>query len=948
MKFSKTLVQRGFIMLITLIGLSSISLRAQQQLMEELPKDPQLVTGTLPNGLTYFIRHNENPKNRADFYIAQKVGSILEEDSQSGLAHFLEHMAFNGTKNFPGKKLINYLQSIGVKFGADLNAYTSFDETVYNVSDAPVDKKGVVDSCLLIMHDWSSNISLEGKEIDAERGVIHEEWRTRDNGNLRVYVKNLKAALPNNKYADRMPIGSMDVVDNFPHQVLRDYYHKWYRPDLQAIIVVGDIDAKEVEKKLKEIFKDIPKPVNAAERIYTKVEPNKEPLAGVATDPEATNTSLLITYKIEAFPKEVKNTQMGILIDFLSSIIPNMINNRLKEIYNKPNQPILGAFSYHDNYFVAQTMDAINFKAIVKEGAWKDALKTMTAEIEKVKRYGFTEGEYKRATKDFMVEIKNAYNERDKRKNEAIANEYISHFTKGGPLCDIETLYNMYKQISEQFPLKAVNMVAQDIFKKTQGEGIFLSGPEKKDLSYPTKEQLLKTWTEYQKLPVEPYKDKLSDAKLMDKIPQAGKIEKEESGMFGSKIWTLSNGAKVIVKKTDFKKDEISMKAYRPLGIFSLPEKDIYNGKFFNSVVNRGGLGKYSDDDLDKILSGHIASVSCSLTNSGSNLSGETTNSDLETMMQLLYLNFTSKRYDNDAFLATKEKFISSLKMKEANPMSSISDSIQESLYPNNLYHKALKEKDFDKIDYKRIMDIQKEYFNGANGFTFFFIGSFDEAKLKEYVETYIASLPKGTAPKGKNKSDAYVRKGFYDNIFKKKLTNPLAVVFNLYSGSLDNNIENTMKLDILSEVLDQVYTKSIREEEGGTYSVSTFSRIDIDPKNQATLGIYFQTSPEKALTLNNIVKDELKDLATKGADKEMFDNVIKNMYKNHAQVQKENRYWLSNLQQYYIWNIDNVTNWEKTIKTITPKSIGDIANKLIQQKNCTKVILYTEGHTLK
>lgn len=912
--------------------------------IKPLPVDTALVTGTLSNGLTYFIYHNETPKNRADFYIAQRVGSILEEDSQSGLAHFLEHMAFNGTKNFPGKNLINYLQRIGVKFGADLNAYTSFDETVYTVMDAPTDKKGVVDSCLLIMHDWSNNISLEPKEIDAERGVIHEEWRTRDTGNLRVFTNRIKSAFPNNKYAIRMPIGSMDVIDNFKHQELRDYYHKWYRPDLQAIIVVGDVDAKAVEAKLIEIFKDVPKPVNPAKREYTTVEINKEPVVGVTTDPEATGTRVLVNFKCEPMSKELKATQMGIFQDYMIELLSNMVNARFEEIARKPNAPFLNAGAYYSQYMgIASTMEALNFEAISKDGGYKDAMKALVSEISRIRKYGFTKGEFTRATKNLMVLVKNQYNERNKRKNATIANDYVAYFTRGGRLCSVDTEYMIYESLSQQISLEMINAAVLELLPE-EGVGIFVSGPAKNDIKYPDEKELLSQWNEFLKAPVDPYKDEVSDAKLMDKTPKAGKIVKEEKGKFDTKVWTLSNGAKVVVKKTDFKEDEIMMRALRDNGIYSVSDMDIYNAKFFNMVINEGGLGKYSQDDLEKILSGKIASVDARLSNEYSEFSGKTTISDLETMMQLLYLNFTEKRKDNDAFIATKEKYISSLEMKESNPMASLSDSIVVALYGNDPRYNSLKKEDVSKVDYNRIMNMYKEYFSGADGFTFVFVGNYDEAKLKDYVQTYIASIPKGKYQKSKKLKVGKVRSGIYKNFYSKKLTNPMAVVFNYYSGKISYNHENIMAMNILSEIMDQVYIASLREDEGGTYGASTSGEIYDNPKDEANFSYYFQTNPEKALHLDNIADKQLNEVAQKGVDKSMYDKVIENLYKSHAQNIKENRYWMNNIVHYYKKGYDYVTDWDNVVKGMTTEKVKDIANTLLKQKNQIKIILYSEG----
>ena len=387
------------------------------QSIEKLPIDPAVKMGVLPNGLTYIIRKNSEPKGRANFYIAQKVGSILENEQQLGLAHFLEHMAFNGTKNFPGKNLISFLERIGCRFGADLNAYTAFDETVYTIMDAPTDMgKEVIDSCILILHDWSSNIELKGSEIDEERGVIHEEWRSRNNAGIRTLTALLPKIFPNNLYAHRMPIGSMDVVLNFNHSAIRDFYHKWYRPDLQGIIIVGDIDPAYVEGKIKEYFADIPAPKNPAERFYVQVEDNKEPLNALVTDKENTSTQVMVFYKHDVMPKELDGTLVNAMINYMNAVIGRIFNERFEAISKKPNAPFLAAGLSYDNYIVARTKDALSVFAVTKDGQSEEALKALAKEVRRVDQHGFLKSEYERAKKAVLKAYEDMYNERGKRR----------------------------------------------------------------------------------------------------------------------------------------------------------------------------------------------------------------------------------------------------------------------------------------------------------------------------------------------------------------------------------------------------------------------------------------------------------------------------------------------------------------------------------------------------
>ena len=536
--------------------------------MPPLPIDSAVRIGKLPNGLTYFIRHNAEPKERAEFYIVQRVGSMQEEDSQQGLAHFLEHIAFNGTKNFPGKGIDHFLESIGASFGRNINAYTSFDETVYTLMNIPVPRKSVVDSCVLILHDWSNFISLEDKEIDLERGVIEEEWRSRDNGDMRNMTKMLELAFPNNKYGQRMPIGKMEIVRNFPYQVLRDYYKKWYRPDQQALVIVGDVDVDYTEAQIKKIFADIPAPVNPAERVYTEVPDNETPIVGIAADPEATQNSINICFKQDVTPLGVRATLLGPVEDYIKGVIAQMANQRFSDLVKKPNAPFTSASMDMGDFIVAKTKDAVNFDASFKEGAWEPALKALTAEIVRIRKYGFNKSEYDRAKKDFLVSIKNLYNERDKRKNDAWANEYVQYFINGGYLMDIASYYQLMNGVVEEITVEQINAALTELIPE-KNVVVLMTSVEKPEVKLPSTSQLEAQFLSGMKQEVTPLKEEVSNQKLIDKLPMKGRIVKEEkNGKFGSTVWTLSNGTKVILKKTDYKDDEILLTGTRPGGSF--------------------------------------------------------------------------------------------------------------------------------------------------------------------------------------------------------------------------------------------------------------------------------------------------------------------------------------------------------------------------------------------
>ncbi len=672
------------------------AMTAFAQQMPPIPTDPNVRIGKLENGLTYYIRHNELPDNQADFYIAQKVGSILEEDNQRGLVHFLEHMCFNGTTHFPDNLLREYLETIGVKFGANLNAYTSVDETVYNISNVPVIRDGIVDSCLLILHDWANDLTLAPKEIDKERGVIHEEWRTRTGAMMRMYEKVFPAMYKDSKYAYRLPIGTMEVVDNFPYQALRDYYEKWYRPDQQGIVVVGDINVDSIEAKIKKLFSPIEMPANAAERTYFPVPDNDEPIITVAKDKEQQVPIVYLFHKHDVVPNDQKNNMGYLVMNYMVSSIESMLNSRLNELTQQANPPFIEAGVQDGDYLVAKTKGAFAAFAAAKEDGIILTTETLMREIERVRQFGFTASEYARAKADYLRGLESAYNERNKQRNASYVNEYVRHFIDNEPIPGIENEYAIMNQIVPNIPVEAVNQVMKQLITE---KNIVLSVfcPEKDGMKYPTEAELkavidkvkAEKLTAYvDKVSDEPlmkekpqagkvvkteqgvfgstilkavidkvkaekltaYVDKVSDEPLMKEKPQAGKVVKTEQGVFGSTILTLSNGVRVILKPTDFQADEVRMQAFSPGGTSLFNDKDVLQFALISQIASLGGLGNFNSVDLDKVLAGKMASASAMVNTYSEGLSGSCSPKDLETMLQLTYLRFTAPRMDQEAF----------------------------------------------------------------------------------------------------------------------------------------------------------------------------------------------------------------------------------------------------------------------------------------------------------
>lgn len=933
--------QKNLFWVFACIILGSLTSVWAQQELEPLPLDPNLRYGKLPNGLTYYIRHNELPKERADFYIAQNVGSILEEDNQRGLAHFLEHMAFNGSKNFPEKGMDRFTESVGMRMGENLNAYTSFDETVYMLHNVPVTRTEVIDSCLLILHDWSGFLSLTDSMIEKERPIIREEWRTGQDAQARLWEQQLPKIFPDSRYGNRIPIGTIDVIDYFKPEELRAYYHKWYRPDLQAVIVVGDIDVDAIEKKLKSMFADIPAPVNPAVRPGFEVPDTDTPLVSVATDKEASHLILYLFYKHDKMPRELEPTMMGMVKDYIQSVSSTMINERFEELTQQADPPFIYAEAGDGDYMVARTKGAWTVAAIAEEGKVEATLATMVKETERLRQYGFTISEYERARMNVLKAYETAYNERENQRSSSYVQEYVNHFTKGGYSPGIEMEYTLMNQIAPNIPVEQVNKYVQDMINEDNFV-ISLTGPEKEGMVYPTEEELLLAFFKARQEPVEPYLETVSDEPLMSDLPAPGEItEIMDDPRFEATLLTLGNGIKVVLKQTDFKKDEVRMTATSPGGSTLFGTEDIDNLKVFNDVIGLGGLGNFSATELSKKLAGKQVSCATSLGLDNESVNGSATPADLETLFQLIYLSFTAPRMDEEAYISFETRLKAQLQNLDLNPMVTFSDSLSIAIYMDDLRARRIQPGDFDKISYSRIMEMYKERFADASDFIFTFVGNIDAETIIPYIQQYLATLPSlKRIEKGYTAEVPAVRKGQYSNHFRMKQETPKASVAHVVSGRMDYNLKNIITATMLKQVLDLVYTEKIREDEGGTYGVRTSIRISPFPEGETILQVYFDTDPPKRAALNNIIRGELRRISQTGPRDEDFRKTVDNILKRQAENKQENAYWLNVLDNYYYRGIDAYTEYEAILKSITPADIRDFTKELLDQGNSIEVVM--------
>jgi zinc protease len=916
---------------LTLTLLAVLALSATM-LAQQVPFDQNVRRGKLENGLTYYIRHNEKPAQRANFYIAQKVGSILEEDDQQGLAHFLEHMAFNGTKNFPGKGLLNYMEHNGVKFGENVNAWTSIEQTVYMLTNVPTTNMNLVDSCILILHDWSSFISLEGEEIDKERGVILEEMRQGQSAQMRIYEKMLPEIYPNSPYGHRLPIGTEEVVSGFDHEALRAYYHKWYRPDLQGIIIIGDIDVNEVESHLKTIFEDIPAPVNPAERTRFQVADNTEPIVSICTDPEETNYNLSIYYKHDIVPFEQRDDVQYWLKGYLDQLVSTMYNNRMEELTQKANPPFIFGYGYYGTFFVSDTKEAWTGLAYAKDKDGIDeAMNAIVAENKRMQQYGFTASEYERAKADLMKRIENQYDERDKQETARYFYPILNHFLTNEPLLGIENEYMLLSQVLPMLPVEIINEYAKELIRE-DNIVITLTAPEKEGEVLPSKADLLAMFEKANKVEVEPYKETVSNEPLIATLPPKGAIEsKKHDDTFDATVLTLKNGVKVIYKPTTFKDDEILMSAYSFGGYSTMDQSDPYTLQQINELVELGGVGNFSAIDLPKVLAGKKANVTPNIGNFTEGMSGNCSVKDLETMMQLTYLYFNSPRSDEEAYQSYITRTKSMLANIESNPDVAFSDNLIFALFDNHPLRKRMKAEDYDKIDYAKALKLYADRFKDANNFVFTFVGNIDPETFEPLVEQYLGSLKTKKNDETWTANVPSITDKDVNCHYTKAMENPKVTCYMVYNGDMEFTYKNQMTMQVMSDVMDIVYTEKIREDEGGTYGVGVQGNLMNRPKETFMFLIGFNTNKEMYEKLMGIAVAELQNVANQGPRPEDLKKVKEFLIKKHSEDLESNRYWMNCIQTQYRDGYNPMANYNEIVNSITADDVANMAKAVLK-----------------
>ena len=914
---------------------------------QNIPLDPSVRTGTLSNGMKYYIKKNVKPEKKVEFRLAINAGSINEDEDQRGLAHFMEHMNFNGTKNFPENKLVDFLQSIGIKFGQHLNAYTSFDETVYMLP-VPLDKPGNLDSGLKVMEDWAFNALLTDKEIEKERGVVLEELRLGLGADKRMLDQYLPKLAYNSRYADRLPIGKKEILQNFKPEALRRFHKDWYRPDLMALVVVGDINVDEMEQKIKANFSKYQNPANARKRVDYEMPNHKETLISIATDADATSSSAQFYIKDDgpAKPDVTVNDYQKSIVEQLAATI---VNNRLQELTNSEKPPFIFGYVSHSNFL--RTKDAFQAYAMTKEGEQKNALKVLLEEVERAKRFGFSQNELDRAKSETLSNLEKSYNNRDKTESARLVMEYVRNFLNQEPIPGIEWEYELHKQYLPSVTLDQVNNILKN-YIKDDSRVIVVTGPKKENAVLPTDAQLLAIVDDVKNAQLKPYEDKAAIKTLVEPFKSNGKIVKTEAdGKLGTTTFTLSNGAKVTYKKTDFKEDEIVFSAISLGGSSLISNEDIEKTQWAFPALSESGFNKYSKNDITKFLSGKQVSVMPYVGGISTGFNGNSTKKDFETLFQMIYGYFTNLNYDEASYNSYKAKQQGFLDNLLANPQTYFQSEVQKYLNQKNprFFGILPDAKAWEKTSYKLAYDIYKKSVANAGNFHFYFVGNVDENQIKQLSEQYLASLP------STKKSETYKDLG-YRPLFTstekviKKGKDPKSMVMIRFSGETKYNEQEDLAMRALGEVATIKIIEKLREDEGGIYGGGARGSLSKVPYGSYNFSINFPCGPENAEKLTKIALAELQKMIDNGPEQKDLDKFKEGEANDDVTNMKDNNYWLQNITSYQTQGGDkySVLNYLTKVKALTVKDLQTVGKKYLTEKNRMVFTLMPEVETPK
>ncbi|MEE1148067.1 MAG: insulinase family protein [Alistipes sp.] len=924
------------------IGVSSICAQ-----MMELPLDPEVRVGKLENGMTYYIRHNEKPKGQASFYIYHDVGAIQEEDDQQGLAHFLEHMAFNGSENLPEKAMIEQLETIGVQFGLNLNAFTSWDCTEYMIKDCPVAEEKNLDLALLILHDWSQFISLEDEEIDSERGVIMEELRTRDGAGLRAQNDMIKNLYKGTLYEHRNLIGYLDGLKSFERSSLVNFYKKWYRPEYQALVIVGDVDVDQVEAKIKTLMADIPaSPADAAQKEVIMVPATEEPIISVFTDKEMTQSSVMMFARREALPKELQNTDFGYTYNLINTFVTVMMDARFEEIAQAADAPFLGGGMSEGSIGICPTLESTMFSATAHEGRTDEAFRAIYTEMERMRRHGFTAGEFERAKQEILRWSERQYTNRNDVHNDSYAQRYLDHYAKGTPMMDAETEWQIDQMVINQMNVDVINQAYAQFVRPNENLVILVRSPKKEGVAVPAAEDIKAIIAEVEASEIEAYEDNTVIEPLIDpatKLKGSKVKATAQNESLGYTEWTLKNGIKVIVRPSTLKADEVTISAVSKGGLSMLSDEEYYQGAFLGMIMGNSGIGKFSSTELSKQLSGKSAWASVGTASYEHAVNAGGSPKDIETILQLMYLNFTSPRFDQTDLDNMKKMYIPYFTNMESDPNYICSKELQKTLYGNNPRRQATSVAQIEALNIPALQNVHAKLFSFAEDFRFIIAGNVDLNTLKPLVEKYIGSLPTSKDVEYAVVDDGVRYAGNITNEFRTKMEQPKVSVRLIYTGAMEDNAKNRLIVDLLSRALDSRYMVSIREEKGGTYGVSVQGAVDEYPTENYFVAIVFDTNDQLADELVEICDKEIRKIAEEGP---LADDVAKAkefLQKNYANVLDNNSGWVSAITRWYEEGYNYKEEYLGILESVTLEDVKAFAQKLLDDNNRTLVMMRPE-----
>jgi len=933
----KTIISKNILTLM-FITFGSILLQGQTYDLKQMPPlDPKVRMGVLPNGMHYYLRANKIPDNRGEFYIANNIGAILEDDDQNGLAHFTEHMSFDGSEHFPQKGILDYLATVGVKFGTNVNASTGLEQTVFNVSNVPLKREGILDSALMILRDWSHYVSFLDHQIDLERGVILEEWRMYGSADERMNNKLAPIIYKGSKYAIRNVIGDTAVLKHFKHETIRNFYHKWYRPDLQALIIVGDFDVNQVEAKIKLLFSVVPKAENPAPKEVYPVPDNVEPLIGTATDKEATSTSVDVSCKHDITKESDKN--LGYMrLQLIRGLISNMFGKRMSELSRKENPPFISAYGYYRGF--TSTKDAFTGSAEAANNEGIRALTALLTEMERMKRYGFTESEFVRAKADLTKNYESRYMDRDKRKNRELVSPNLSNFLTNNPNPGVEFEYNFAKSIIPGITLDELNAIAKQYFTD-ENMIVTITGPEKAGITLPTESDIKKVLANYKKAKIEPYVDQLAGKKLIDKDPVPGTVLKTAvNNVIGTTEWALSNGMRIIFRPSDIKEDELLLTGYREGGLSLLKEEDIPSAMVLGEAVSQMGVGNFSTTDLEKLMSGKRVNLRIGISEERDMVSGRLSPKDLEPALQMIYLYFTLPRWDATDYKTWIEKMKANFINAESEPRKAFRDTISLIMANHNPRVIPMSYKVLGKVSLEKLKAIYTDRFCDPGNFIFEFAGNIDPEKVKPVIEKYLASLP--TVKRSQAYKDNGIRppKGEVKLDFKHETTTPRTTVYVNYTGTSTFTADDRILSSALRHVMELRCIDAIRMDESGAYTVRVQCNVNKFPIPSFSMIISFETDPVKADKMIGIVYREIKKMAEDGPTEADLQKAKEYFLKQRPEDMKENSWWLSRMDDFYFYGLDYLTGYEAKVNALNVQSVHDYAKKVLTQGNVVQIVM--------